>query len=205
MIDLVLATRNSDKISEIQHVLGNLSVRIHTFRDMRDLPIVKEDGRSLYENALKKAKVISSWTKKLTLADDTGLEVDFLAKKPGVFSARFSGEDATYKDNNEKLLNLLAGVPREKRKAHFRCVMVISFPEGRIDRFESILDGEITTSAKGKHGFGYDPIFFVSELRKTLAELNIEEKNKISHRGKVLKKVYRFLEEIEGISIENIQ
>ncbi len=205
MIDIVLATRNKDKISEIQQVLGNLSVRIHTFRDMGDLPIVKEDGRSLYENALKKAKVISSFTKKLTLADDTGLEVDFLGKKPGVFSARFSSEDATDEENNEKLLSLLSGVPREKRKAHFRCVMVISFPEGRIERFESILDGEITTSAKGKHGFGYDPIFFVSELKKTLAELNIEEKNKISHRGKALKKVYRFLEEIERVSIENIQ
>lgn len=195
MIDIVLATRNKDKISEIQKVLGNLSVRIHTFRGMRDLPIVKEDGRSLYENALKKAKVISSWTKKLTLADDTGLEVDFLAKKPGVFSARFSGEDATYEENNEKLLRLLSGVPREKRKALFRCVMVISFPDERIERFEGFLDGEITTSARGKHGFGYDPVFFASELKKTLAELNLEEKNKISHRGKALRKVYKFLED----------
>ncbi|TET77214.1 MAG: RdgB/HAM1 family non-canonical purine NTP pyrophosphatase [Candidatus Cloacimonadota bacterium] len=192
-MDLVLGTRNSDKISEIQQVLGKLSVRILTFKNIEDLPIVKEDGRSLYENALKKATIISSWTKKLTLSDDSGLEVDVLGNKPGVLSARFSGKNATYEKNNKRLLNLLSGFPMEKRTATFRCVMVLSFPDGRVEQFEGILDGKITTSGKGNYGFGYDPIFFVPELGKTLAELNTEQKNKISHRGKALKKVYRFL------------
>ncbi|MCK4397260.1 RdgB/HAM1 family non-canonical purine NTP pyrophosphatase [candidate division WOR-3 bacterium] len=193
MIDLVLGTRNIDKISEIQQLLGKLSVRILTFKNIEDLPIVKEDGRSLYENALKKATIISSWTKKLTLSDDSGLEVDVLGKKPGVLSARFSGKNATYEKNNKRLLSLLSGFPMEKRTATFRCVMVLSFPDGRVEQFEGILDGKITTSGKGNYGFGYDPIFFVPELGKTLAELNTEQKNKISHRGKALKKVYRFL------------
>ncbi|MCK4234833.1 XTP/dITP diphosphatase [candidate division WOR-3 bacterium] len=194
MIDLVLATRNRDKISEIQQSLRTLNVRILTFGDIRDLPIVKENGRSLYENALKKAFLISSWTKKLALSDDSGLEVDFLNKRPGVKSARFSGENATYEDNNLKLLKLLTGVSEERRKAQFKCVMILSFPDGRIEQFEGILNGEIATSGKGNNGFGYDPIFFVPEIGKTLAEINQEEKNKISHRGKALKKVYRFLE-----------
>lgn len=193
MFDLVLATRNKDKIYEILQILGRLNVRIYTFKDIRGLPIVKEDGRSLYENALKKATIASSAIKKLTLADDSGLEVDFLGGEPGVLSSRFSGINATYEENNEKLLNLLLGVPKEKRKAHFTCVMVLSFPNGRIEHFKGILNGEITTSPKGENGFGYDPIFFVPELQKTLAELNREEKNRISHRGKALRKVYRFL------------
>ncbi len=195
LIDLVLATRNSDKISEIQQFLRELSVRIITFKDIGDLPIIKEDGRSFYENALKKAKVISSWTGKLALADDSGLEVDFLDKRPGVLSARFSGKNATYEENNLKLLNLLRGVPTEERKACFKCVLVLSFPNERIEKFESVLNGEITITPKGEYGFGYDPIFFVPDIGKTLAELKREEKNRISHRGMALGEVYSFLQD----------
>lgn len=193
MIELVLATRNRDKISEICEVLGSLPIRILTFEDIRDLPIVEEDGRSLYENALKKASAIASNTRKIALADDSGLEVSILNNQPGVRSARFAGMHVTYEENNTKLLKLLEGIPEEKRTARFRCVMVLAFPEGRSECFEGILKGSITHKRRGTHGFGYDPIFHVTALGKTLAELHIGEKNKISHRGKAVAQVYEFL------------
>jgi XTP/dITP diphosphohydrolase len=195
LIDIVLATRNRDKIAEIKDKLENLQIRVSTFDDFRDLPHIKEDGRSLYKNASKKAKVVASFVNKISLADDSGLEVDYLGGKPGIFSARFAGEDATYEDNNEKLLNLLSGISREERKARFRCIMVLAFPKGRIYKFSGTLEGEITDSQRGKRGFGYDPIFYVPELQKTLAEISKEEKNRISHRGKALDKVCSFLKE----------
>jgi len=194
LIELVLATRNSGKITEIKHSLKALDVRILTFEDIKGLPIVQEDGGSFYENACKKATVFSSSTHKIALADDSGLEVAFLNNKPGIFSARFSGMNATYADNNTKLLRLLKGIEEEKRTARFRCVMVLAFTDGSIKKFEGVLNGRITTSEEGSHGFGYDPIFFAPELGKTLAELSIDEKNKISHRGEALRKVYQFLE-----------
>jgi XTP/dITP diphosphohydrolase len=193
LIELVLATRNRDKISEICEVLGSLPIRILTFEDIRDLPIVEEDGRSLYENALKKATTISSNAGKVALADDSGLEVSILNNQPGVKSARFAGLDVTYEENNAKLLELLKGIPEEKRIARFRCVMVLAFPEGRRERFEGVLEGSITHKRKGTHGFGYDPLFYVAALGKTLAELSMQEKNRISHRGKALAQVYEFL------------
>ena len=193
MIELVLATRNRDKISEICEILGSLPIRILTFEDIRDLPIVEEDGRSLYENSLKKASAIASNTGKIALADDSGLEVSILNNQPGVRSARFAGAHVTYEENNTKLLKLLKGIPEEKRTARFRCVMVLAFPEGRSECFEGILEGSITHKRRGTHGFGYDPIFHVAALGKTLAELPIGEKNKISHRGKAVAQVYEFL------------
>jgi XTP/dITP diphosphohydrolase len=193
LINLVLATRNCDKISEIQQFLDSLQVRILTFRDIEDLPIIEETGRSLFENAFKKAQGISNWTRELALSDDSGLEVDYLNGAPGVFSSRFAGEEASYDDNNSKLLELLRDVPEEKRTARFRCVMVLYFPEGTHKRFDGVLGGRITASKRGICGFGYDPIFLVPELGKTLAELDSSEKNTISHRGKALMKVLKFL------------
>lgn len=195
MIEIVLATRNRDKISEIKNKLENLQIRVLTFDDFRDLPYVEEDGRSLYENAAKKAKVISSYVNKIALADDSGLEVDYLGGKPGIFSARFAGEHASYEDNNKKLLNLLSGVSGEDRKVRFKCIMVLAFPEGRIYKFAGALKGEITNSQMGEGGFGYDPIFYVPQMKRTLAEISREEKNRISHRGKALDKVCFFLKE----------
>lgn len=193
MKTLVLATRNSDKVSEIEQAFGDLDITIQTFRELRDFPFVKEDGKSLNENAVKKAKVISSFSGKLSLADDSGLEVEALNNRPGVLSSRFSGKNATYEQNNRKLLSLLSGIPARERTARFKCVMVLSFPSGRIENFEGRLKGEILMKARGENGFGYDPIFFIPELGKTLAELTLEQKNRISHRGKVLKKVHFFL------------
>lgn len=193
MTELVLATHNRDKITEICEVLGALPISVLTFEDIRDLPIVEEDGRSLYENAFKKASTISLFANKIALADDSGLEVSILNDQPGVRSARFAGEDVTYDENNAKLLKLLEGIPEEKRIAQFRCVMVLAFPHGASERFEGVLKGSITTERKGTEGFGYDPIFLVPEIGKTLAELPLESKNSISHRGKALKKVSKFL------------
>lgn len=193
MHEIVLATHNGDKISEILQVLGKLPIIILTFENLRGLPSVVEDGRSLYENAFKKALIISTYTGKIALADDSGLEVDFLNGEPGVYSSRFSGPGATYSSNNKKLLELLQGVPPEKRIARFVCVMVLYFPGGSSKTFKGVLNGKITTAPRGENGFGYDPIFFIPKLGKTLAELSREEKNKISHRGKALKKVYEFL------------
>ncbi len=193
MIELVLATRNRDKISEIRKVLGTLSICILTFENLGDLPIIEEDGRSLFENALKKASIIASHTGKLALADDSGLEVDFLNNQPGVRSARFAGPGVTYEQNNSKLLEMLQGVPDSKRAARFRCVMVLAHPGGMRRRFEGILEGVITRERKGTHGFGYDPLFYVPALGKTLAELPLEDKNRISHRGVALEQVSVFL------------
>jgi XTP/dITP diphosphohydrolase len=193
LIELVLATRNRDKISEICEGLGSLSIEILTFEDIGDLPIVEEDGRSLYENALKKATAFASSTGKLALADDSGLEVRILNNEPGVRSARFAGVHASYEDNNAKLLELLKAIPEEKRMARFRCVMVLAFPKGESKHFEGVLEGNIREERKGTHGFGYDPIFTVPEIGKTLAELERDEKNRISHRGKALEQVYGFL------------
>jgi XTP/dITP diphosphohydrolase len=196
LTELVLATRNKDKITEICEVLGALPVKILTFEDIGDLPIVEEDGRSLYENALKKASIVASHTKRMALADDSGLQVRILDDQPGVRSARFAGEDATYDDNNRKLLKLLEGIPAGKRIARFRCVMVIAFPGGGCKCFEGTLEGSIANAHRGVHGFGYDPIFSVKGSGKTLAELPLEEKNRISHRGKALAKVSRFLSSV---------
>lgn len=193
MTEIVLATRNRDKISEICEVLGSLPIRILTFEDIRDLPIVLEDGRSLYENALKKASAVASNVGKMTLADDSGLEVTMLGDQPGVRSARFAGLHVTYEQNNAKLLELLEDVPEEKRGARFRCVMVLAFPDGRHESFEGVLEGSITRRRRGAHGFGYDPLFFVPPCGKTLAELRRKEKNRISHRGKALAQVCDFL------------
>jgi len=193
LTELLLATRNENKISEIKKFLGELNLRILTFKEMRGFPTVVESGKSLYENALKKAEETGNLFKKLTLSDDSGLEVDFLDGLPGIFSSRFSGEHATYEDNNRKLLKLLSGVPRNKRKAQFRCVIVLFFPNCVVESFEGIICGEILEKAKGKSGFGYDPIFFVPNYGKTLAELTMTEKNRISHRGIALRKVRKYL------------
>lgn len=199
LTELLLATRNENKISEIKNCLGELSLRILTFKEMRDFPVIIEDGKSLYENALKKAKNIATFFNKLTLADDSGLEVDFLLGKPGVFSSRFAGISATYEDNNKKLLKLLLAVTRNRRKAQFKCVMVISSPDRIIGRFEGLLKGEILEKGRGEGGFGYDPVFYVDKYGKTLAELTLSEKNEISHRGIALRKVQEFLKENNSV------
>jgi len=195
-MEVVLATRNTDKIREIKKVLEELPLKILTFRDFANLPSPKEDGTTLRENALIKARAMVKATGKLCLADDSGLEVEALGGAPGVYSSRFAGKDASYEDNNRKLLSLLKDVPEDKRGAVFRCVMALASPKGKEITVEGVCPGKITTSPRGKEGFGYDPLFEPQGLGKTFAEIPLSEKNRISHRAKALAKVKEVFEEL---------
>jgi len=192
-MEVVLATKNLDKIKEIKEILKDLKIKVFTLKDFPNFPLVEEDKDTLEGNALKKARTIAKFTGKIALADDSGLEVEALKGAPGVFSSRFAGEDATYEDNNRKLLSLLKGIPPERREAAFRCVIAISDPQGNEKVVEGICKGKITEGNKGDNGFGYDPIFQPEGLTKTFAQMSPEEKNQISHRAKALKKVKEVL------------
>ena len=182
-MDLVLATRNRDKVREIAEILSIHRFQILSLLDFPQLPPVVEDGKSLDENALKKARTCFERTKKPCLADDTGLEVEALDGRPGLYSSRYAGPGATYADNLRKLLREMEGVPEEKRGATFRCVVVIVDSRGEVHRGEGSLKGRIGAESIGADGFGYDPVFYVSSIGKTLAELTLAEKNRISHRS----------------------
>ena len=192
-MDLVLATRNVDKTQEIRASLDGLGYRILTLEECPSVPEVVEDGNSYEANAMKKAKTVAQHTGKMALADDTGLEVDALRGQPGLFSARFAGEDVTYADNRQKLLSLMKEVPAIKRTARFRCVMVLAMPGGQTRTEEGVVEGIITEEEQGKGGFGYDPVFYLPALQKTLAQLTLEEKNRVSHRAKALEKIRKIL------------
>ena len=186
---LILATRNKDKLKEIQALLSDLDIDIVSLDEAENAPHVVEDGKTFMENAFKKAKVIAEATGIMALADDSGLEVDALDGAPGVYSARYSGENASDASNNEKLLADLEGVPAGKRSAHFSCVIVVYHPSGRWISTEDKCEGEITEKSIGDRGFGYDPVFYLPSLNCTMAQLSAEEKNRLSHRGKALEKL----------------
>lgn len=186
---LILATKNKGKVQEMQGLLADLSNIAVMGLDDADLvraPSVVEDGQTFHDNALKKALTIARYAGKLTLADDSGLEVDALQGKPGVYSARFAGENSTDEENNEKLLELLQDVPPEERTARFRCVLVLADYEGEIAYAEGVCEGFILEQPRGEGGFGYDPLFFCAEKERTMAELSLAEKNQVSHRGKAI-------------------
>ena len=186
---LVLATRNNGKLREIGTSLNIPSLTYKSLNDFPDLPKIIEDGSSFQENALKKALMVSHSLNLPVLADDSGLTVDCLKGAPGIYSARFAGPRAADSENNEKLLNLLQGVPEEKRTARFVCVLVFYEPSGRWFQTEGIWEGLIAPAPKGDQGFGYDPIFYLPELQKTVAQLPLETKSRISHRAKALEKM----------------
>lgn len=194
-MEIVLATRNEGKLREIEDLLKGLDVEIISLRDIPQAPDVRECGSSFRENALMKAEAIASFTKKVTIADDSGLEVDALNRKPGVYSARFTGENASDDENNKELLRRLEGVPISKRCATFRCAIAIVSPGGKKSIIEGECRGVIQFEEKGRFGFGYDPLFFVPEFEKTFAELAPEIKNKISHRARAMEKLRRILKE----------
>jgi len=187
--ELVLATRNRDKGKELATLLANVGIRIKTLDEFPGAPDVIEDGETCEANAVKKARAIAEATGLPAVADDTGLEVDALGGRPGVFAARYAGEGATYEDNWRKLLNELAGVPRERRTARFVTVAAVACPVDGIQVARGVLEGLIAEAPCGTHGFGYDPVFFIPELGKTLAQLSPEEKNRISHRAKAFAQV----------------
>jgi XTP/dITP diphosphohydrolase len=179
---LLLATRNSDKIIEIKNALAALPIQIIAADEIPGLPQIIEDQNSLEENAVKKAVVLSKAAGMLTLADDTGLEVDALTGAPGIYTSRYAGENATYADNINKLLKEMQNVPSEQRSARFRCIIAVAFRD-YYQTVEGICYGTILQKRQGLGGFGYDPVFFVTALHRTMAELTVEEKNEISHRG----------------------
>ncbi len=173
--------------------MRGLGLRILSLDDFPHVPEIEEDGRTFTENALRKGYFYSKYFGQLTLADDSGLEVEILKGMPGVHSARYAGERASSQENNRKLLRVMEGIPMSKRGARFRCVMALVSPDGREALTEGTCGGRIGFKEVGKRGFGYDPLFILPQHGKTMAQLSIEEKNRISHRGKALKKMGKII------------
>lgn len=190
---LLLATTNPGKIREYRLLLAGLDYRIVTLSEQGINETVTEQGESYEQNAARKAAAYAKLSRLITLADDSGIEVDALNGKPGVHSARFAGEKATDADRVVKLLAMLSGVPPDKRTAHFKCVIAIATPEGKLDLCQGECHGIIAPEAKGENGFGYDPIFYLPGLGKTMAELPPRLKNRLSHRGKAARKAKKIL------------
>ncbi len=195
-MELVLATGNRDKQQEMKAFLQDLGLTIRTLDEFPSAPVVIEDGKTCQANAGKKASEIARFTGALTLADDTGLEVDALGGRPGAFAARYAGAHATYAENCRKLLDELTGVPADQRGARFLTVVAIADPASSVEFVEGVLQGRIADHCSGMYGFGYDPVFMVPELGKTLAELTLDQKNQISHRGQALAKAKDVLKQI---------
>lgn len=183
---LVLATRNPHKVSELTSLLAGLNVEVLSARDFPDLAEVVEDSETLEGNAIKKAFEVSLATSLPALADDTGLEVPALGGAPGVLSARYAGDEATYDDNNRKLLSELSGVAAADRRATFRCVVALALG-GDVETVEGRTDGTIGYELRGGGGFGYDPLFVPDGGEASYAEMSPDEKNAVSHRGKAMR------------------
>lgn len=197
MRTILLGTNNRHKIKEISSLLSELNLEIKTLADFPAVPSVNEDGETLEENALKKAKHYAQATGLFTFSEDTGLEVPALNGQPGVLSARYAGEQCSYEDNNRKLLSELSKMKTGNRNAYFRTVIALYDPvSDSVKTVEGKRAGKILEKPRGKNGFGYDPVFYLPELKKTLAELTLEEKNKISHRALALLKAKEFLKKL---------
>jgi XTP/dITP diphosphohydrolase len=195
-VDLLVATTNAGKLAEIEAALKGLPVQILPLSALKDYPEVVEDGTGFEDNARKKARTLAEFSGYLTLADDSGLEVDALDGAPGIHSARYSGEDADDARNNEKLLRALQDLPWGKRGARFVCVMALCSPTPGRPRewiFHGVCEGSIAIEPRGTNGFGYDPLFFYPPLGKTFGEIDRETKGRYSHRGKALAKLKRAL------------
>lgn len=189
MQELVIATTNKGKLREIKELLKDLDIKVTSLSDYPDAPKVEEDGKNFAQNALKKAATIALYTGKLTLGEDSGLEVKALGNKPGIYSARFSGTNATDKKNNAKLSRLLRGVPLRKRRARYRCFAALVDGDGVIDVVSGSCSGLIALRGRGTNGFGYDPLFFLPRYNKTFGELDPVVKAKISHRARAFRKM----------------
>ena len=190
---IVFATKNEGKVKEIKEMFEGMNIDLISLNHYNHLPEINENGKSFLENALKKAKIISEFTGETVLADDSGLRVDILNGEPGIYSARYAGDEATDEENNNKLLAKLKDVPPQKRSASFFCSLVLYEKDGSYDSVEGRWDGRIIDERRGSNGFGYDPIFFVPDLKLTAAQLPPAIKNKISHRGQAFAKLKKFL------------
>ncbi len=181
-------------MKEIREILGSLPVEILSMKEAGIQAEIEEDGKSFEENALIKARAVCRLAGEMVLADDSGLEIDYLNGEPGIYSARYMGEDTSYRIKNQNLMDRLSGVPDEKRTARFVCAIAAAFPDGREYVVRGTIEGRIGYEERGENGFGYDPIFYLPDRDVSTAELSREEKNSISHRGNALKKMKELLE-----------
>ncbi len=191
-MQLLLATTNPGKLVEVEAILKDLPLQVVSLTSLSTWPEILEDGKSFEENARKKARTLADLSDYVTLADDSGLEVRYLGGAPGVYSARYGGEEGNDNKNNELLLRKLDGVPEEKREARFVCVIALCVPRalgGKDWLFRGECEGRIAFAPKGERGFGYDPLFVYPPMGLTFAELDPETKNQVSHRGKALRKL----------------
>lgn len=189
--EIVIATKNLGKLNEFSSLLNNHFKKIYSLIDFESIPEIVEDGKTFSENALKKARVVCSHLERITLADDSGLVVDSLGGEPGIYSARYAGDCVTDDENIDKLLYRLEGV--QDRKARFVCDLALVYPSGEEFVFEGICEGLILDEKRNGGGFGYDPVFFIPQIKKTMAEISSEQKNKISHRSNAVKKLIKYL------------
>lgn len=186
---IVFATGNEGKLREIKEILSDTGYEVLSMKEMGiDIPI-EENGSTFEENAVIKARAVAEICGEIVLADDSGLEIDYLNKEPGIYSARYMGENTAYSVKNADLIGRLSGVPDEKRTARFICAIAAAFPDGGVITTYGTIEGRIGYEEKGENGFGYDPIFYLPELGKSTAQLSDSEKNSISHRGKALRKM----------------
>lgn len=195
MKKLIFATGNQNKVKEIKMIMADTDYEIVSLKEADIDADIEENGTTFEENAIIKAKAICELTGELVLADDSGLEVDYLNKEPGIYSARYEGVDTPYTIKNQIIMDRLAGVPDEQRTARFVCAIAAAFPDGRVITRTATMEGRIGYEQKGENGFGYDPIFFLPEYGCTSSELSPEDKNAISHRGKALRMMRDVLKE----------
>ncbi len=187
MKKIIFATGNENKMKEIRQIMGDMDVEILSMKEAGISADIVEDGKTFEENAVIKAKAIADLTKEIVLADDSGLEIDYINKEPGIYSARYMGEDTSYHIKNQNLIDRLKDAKEEERTARFVCAIAAAFPDGEVLTTIGTIEGTIAYEEKGENGFGYDPIFYVPEFGCTTAELSEEAKNKVSHRGNALR------------------
>ena len=187
MNKIIFATSNEGKMKEVRSILEDLGMEVLSMKEAGIQVEVVEDGNTFEENAMIKATEIAKVCGEIVLADDSGLEIDYLNKEPGIYSARYMGEDTSYATKNQNLIDRLEGVEDEKRTARFVCAIAAAFPDGTVEVKRGTIEGRIGYEEKGTNGFGYDPIFYVPEYGCTTAELSLEQKNEASHRGKALR------------------
>ncbi|GMB07425.1 XTP/dITP diphosphohydrolase [Thermolongibacillus altinsuensis] len=192
---VIIATRNKGKVAEFEQLFSKKGIEVQSLLDYNECPDVEETGATFAENAILKAKTIAQHLKETVIADDSGLIVDALGGRPGVYSARYAGEAKDDQANIQKVLQELEGVPFEKRTARFHCTLAVATPDGRTFTVDGTCEGYITEKPIGTNGFGYDPIFYVPEKQKTMAQLTKEEKNEISHRANALKRLEQIWDE----------
>lgn len=202
---ILFATGNEGKMREIRDIMADLNIPVLSMREAGISAEIEEDGTTFEENALIKARAVAAAVPgghSIVLADDSGLEIDALGGEPGIYSARYMGEDTPYSEKNANLISRLAGVSKEGRTARFVCAIAAILPDGKEFTVRGVVEGQIDYELRGEGGFGYDPIFYVPEFEKTMAEISAEEKNRISHRGKALELMKEVLRGYENFDCQ---